>query len=61
MAILTYLYDFPNVYLKGNVYNNFVILSLPIGASASYSEHFLLLLMVDHAFFKVELKTQLLI
>ena len=61
MTILTDFYDFPNVYLKGNVYNNFVILSLLIGASASHSEHFLLLLIVDHAFFKVKLKTQLLI
>ena len=61
MTILTYFYDFPNVYLEGNVYNNFVILSLLIGASASHSENFLLLLIVDHALFKVKLKTQLLI
>ena len=40
MIILTYFYDFPNVYLKGNVHNNFVILSLLIGASASHSEIF---------------------
>ena len=49
MTILTCFYDFPNVYLKGNVYNNIVILSLLIGASASYSEIFLLLLIVDNA------------
>ena len=61
MIILTYFYDFPNVYLKGNVHNNFVILSLLIGASALHSEIFLLLLIVDHALFKVKLKIQLLI
>ena len=61
MIILNYFYDFPNVYLKGNVQNNFVILSLLIGASASHSEIFLLLLIVDHALFKLKLKIQLLI
>ena len=59
MTILTYFYYFPNVYLKGNVHNNFVILSLLIGASASHSENFLLLLVVDHALLKVKLKTHI--